>query len=383
VPRVYLDHNATAPVRPEATLAMLAALSEHWGNASSVHWAGAAAREAVERARAQVAALAGVAAEQLTFTSGATESNNMALLAAAHRNAREDERDEIVSCASEHASLLESCALLREQGLRVRMLQLDRDGRLDPARFEAELGPRTRLASVMWVNTETGVVQPIAELARAARRQGVRFHTDAAQALGKLPLGLGALPVDFASFSGHKLGGPKGVGALYARAERAPSLLRGGAQERGGRAGTLNVPGIVGFGAACEAAAGDRVERAERLGRIREWLWEEIEKRVPDVHRNGCAEHTAPHTLNVSFPGAAAEVLVEALDLEGFAVAAGSACHSGSVEPSHVVLAMGLGLERARSAIRISMGATTTPSDLEALMDVLPRVVARVRGALA
>jgi cysteine desulfurase len=381
VPRVYLDHNATAPVRPEATLAILAALSEHWGNASSVHWAGAAARDAVERARGQLALLAGVAPEHITFTSGATEANNMVFHGAGEADS---ERDEIVTCASEHASVLEPCALLRERGLRVRMLPLERDGRLDPARFEAELGPRTRLASVMWVNNETGVIQPIAELARVARRHAVAFHTDAAQALGKLPLALAELPVDFASFSAHKLGGPKGIGALYvASGERPRSLLRGGGQERGGRAGTLNVPGIVGFGAACQAAGADLGERAERLGRIRTWLWDELEKRIPDVQRNGSVEHGAPHTLNVSFPGAPAAVLVEALDLEGFAVAAGSACHSGSSEPSHVVLAMGLGLERARSAIRISMGATTQRCDLEALLDVLPRVVARVREAHA
>jgi cysteine desulfurase len=379
VPRVYLDHNATAPVRPEATAAIVAALSGHWGNASSVHWAGAEARAAVERARGQVASLAGVAPGQLTFTSGATESNNMVLAAAC---GAADGRDEILSCASEHASVLESCALLRERGLQVRWLPLEQDGRLDPARFEAELGARTRLASVMWVNNETGVIQPIAELARAAQRHGVRFHTDAAQALGKIPLALAALPVDFASFSGHKLGGPKGVGALYARGERAPSLLRGGGQERGARAGTLNVPGIAGFGAACAAAAADLAERTERLGGLRAQLWDELEKRIPDVQRNGSAEHCAAHTLNVSFPGAAAEMLVEALDLEGFAVAAGSACHSGSVEPSHVVLAMGLGLARARSAIRISMGASTQRADIEALIEVLPRVVARVRGAL-
>jgi cysteine desulfurase len=378
VSRVYLDHNATTPVRPEAIAAVLAALSEHWGNPSSVHSDGAEARAAVERARAQVASLAGVPSEQIVFTSGATESNNIVLQSALA------EDGEIVTCASEHASVLEVCAFLRERGRGVRVLPVESDGRLDPARFEAALDGRTRLASVMWVNNETGVVQPIRLLAEAARRRGVRFHTDAVQALGTLPLGLADAPIAFASFSAHKLGGPKGVGALYvAGGERVPTLLRGGSQERGRRAGTVNVPGIAGFGAACAAAATDRSERTRRLGTQRDRLWSEIEKRVPDVQRNGSVEHCAPHVLNVSFGGAPAELLVEALDLEGFAVAAGSACHSGSNEPSHVLLAMGLGSERARSAIRISMGATTQPHEIDALLDVLPHVVARIRSALA
>ncbi|MEX2206845.1 MAG: cysteine desulfurase family protein [Myxococcota bacterium] len=379
---VYLDYNATAPLRPEALRAMNDVLAHTHGNPSSTHAFGAAARAALARARKQVADALGVTADSIVFTSGATEANNTVLRQVARTLAGRDVH--LVSCATEHPSVLEELRALGAEGCRVTILPVERDGRLDVSRFEAALGPSTRLASVMWANNETGVIQPIAELARAAAARGVPFHSDGVQALGKLPLALAALPVDYASFSAHKLGGPKGVGALYVRpgVELVP-LLRGGSQEKGRRPGTENVPGIVGFGAACEAAGAEFEHAHARHDRLRERLWDGIRAALPDALRNGAREHTLAHTLNVSFPGASGEALVEALDLEGVAVATGAACHAGSTEPSHVLSAMGLARELGASAIRFSLGSGVDDAALARVLEVLPRVVTRVRQARA
>ena len=380
--RIYLDHNATTPVRSEAVAAMLRALQEDWGNPSSVHWAGSVARDALVRAREQVAALLGSSPDTVVFTSGATEASNTVIRHAARR--APGQGDHVVTCSTEHPAVLEVCEELREEGLRVTVLPVERDGRLDPERFAAALGESTLLASVMWVNNETGVIQPIPELAERARARGVPFHTDAVQALGKLPLELGRLPVDYASFSAHKLGGPKGIGALYVREGlRIGSLLRGGPQERRRRAGTENVPGAVGFGAACEAAGRDMVERGRKLGALRDRLWEGISAKIPDAQQNGSLEHRVPHTLSVSFVGADGEALVAALDLEGIAVASGAACASGSTEPSHVLVAMGIPQRIGAGSIRVSLGVGTDEAEIEALLAVLPDIVARVRVAHA
>ena len=374
---IYLDHNASAPLRPEALRAFAAAAAGTFGNASSAHAFGAEARAVLSRARRQVATLAGVAPETIVFTSGATESNNTvfrALGSGAHA----------VVCATEHPSVLEEAAALRVRGPRVTLLEVGRDGRVDPARFAAALAPGTALASVALANHETGVIQPIAELAELAAARGVRFHCDAAQALGKLPLGLRAWPVDWASFSAHKLGGPKGIGALYVR-PGAPfeALLRGGAHERGRRAGTENVPAVAGFGAACEAAGAALYGEAKRVAELRDALWAGIARAVPDAVRNGSHEHVLPHVLDVSFPGVSGEALVEALDLEHVAVSTGAACHSGSTEPSPVLLAMGVPDALARAALRMSLGPTTTRAQLQRVLELLPALVARVRRARA
>ena len=379
---VYLDYNATAPLRPEVLRALSDVLAHVHGNPSSTHAFGAAARAALARARRQVADALGVAADSIVFTSGATEANNTVLRQAAR--AAPDRDVQLVTCATEHPSVLEEVRALEADGCRVTILPVERDGRLDLERFSAALTPGTRLASVMWANNETGVLQPIAELARRAAARGVPFHSDGVQALGKVPLALAELPIDYASFSAHKLGGPKGIGALYVRpgAELVP-LLRGGSQEKGRRPGTENVPGIVGFGAAC-AAAGAELERAHaRHERLRERLWDGIREALPDALRNGAREHTLAHTLNVSFEGASGEALVEALDLEGIAVATGAACHAGSTEPSHVLSAMGLSGELGASAIRFSLGPGSDDEAIARVLEVLPRVVARVRQARA
>ena len=374
---IYLDHNASAPLRPEAARALADTAARVFGNASSAHAFGAEARAALSRARKQVASLAGIAPDALVFTSGATESNNTVLRQVPSGAG-------VVTSATEHPSVLEEVAPLRARGVRVTVLDVERDGRLDPRRFADALTPGTALASVQWANSETGVTQPIAALARAAAERGVAFHCDAAQALGKLPLELGALPVDYASLSAHKLGGPKGAGALYVRpgAALAP-LLRGGAQERGRRAGTENVPAIAGFGAACDAARDELAKGAERLRALRDSLWRGIERAIPDVVRNGSAEHVLPHVLDVSFAGASGEALVEALDLEGIAVSTGAACHSGSTEASPVLRAMGVSEELAASALRFSLGPGNDAAQIEHVLARLPELVARVRRARA
>jgi cysteine desulfurase len=374
---IYLDHNAGAPLRPEALRALSAAHAQIFGNASSAHGFGAEARAALSRARRQVATLAGVAPETLVFTSGATESNNTVLCqvaAGAH----------LVVSATEHPSVLEQLAALRARGVRVTVVPVARDGRLELERFTRALEPDTALASVQTANHETGVLQPIAELATAAAARGISFHTDAAQAFGKAPLGLASLPVDYASFSAHKLGGPKGTGALYVRpgAALAP-LLHGGTQERGRRAGTENVPAIAGFGAACEAARAELAESSLLLTRLRDSLWAGIALTVPDVVRNGGPDQVLAHVLDVSFPGASGEALVEALDLEGIAVSTGAACHSGSTEPSPVLLAMGVPEALARAALRFSLGPSNDAAQIEYVLSRLAEVVARVRRARA
>jgi cysteine desulfurase len=377
---VYLDYNATAPVGPEVQRAIADVLAQVHGNPSSTHAFGAAARAVLARARKQVAASVGVAPETIVFTSGATEANNTVLRHAARAAPGPDVH--VVTCATEHPAVLEEARSLAADGCRVTVLPVERDGRLDADRFAAALTPGTRLASVMWANNETGVIQPIAELARRAAAQGVPFHTDAVQALGKLPLALSSLQVDYASFSAHKLGGPKGVGALYVRqGVELASLLRGGSQEKGRRPGTENVPGIVGFGAACERAQGELERAHARHARLRERLWDGIREALPDAVRNGAREHSLAHTLNVSFAGVSGEALVEALDLEGIAVATGAACHAGSTEPSHVLSAMGLPRELGASAIRFSLGPGIDDAAIARVLDVLPSVVARVRKA--
>ncbi|HTO55912.1 MAG TPA: cysteine desulfurase family protein [Myxococcota bacterium] len=374
---IYLDHNASAPLHPAALAAIQDALVGAFGNPSSAHAAGAEARARLSRARRQVAALSGVSPEAIVFTSSASEANNTVLrsLGAGAR---------LVTSAVEHPSVLEEAAALERRGGRVTVLPVGRDGRLDPDAFSAALEPGTALASVQWANHETGVVQPIAELAGRARAAGVPFHSDAAQALGKTPLALESLPIDLASFSAHKLGGPKGVGGLFVRATAALTpLLRGGMQERGRRAGTENVPGIAGFGAACEAAGAALASEPAGLSSLRDSLWRGIEKSIPGALRNGGPEHVLPHVLDVAFPGASGEALVEALDLEGIAVSTGAACHSGSTEPSPVLLAMGVPEETARAALRFSLGPRNDGSEIERVLAVLPEIVARVRRARA
>lgn len=376
--RIYLDHNATTPLHPDVLDAMQAALRELPGNPSSTHAEGGAARAAVEAARARVAAAVGAAPEAIVFTSGATESNNAAihgcLSAAAGRR-------EIVTTCVEHPSVSEPLAALEKTGWRVARLPVGRDGLLDPVAFEAALGSETALAAILWANNETGVVQPAGRLVEIARARGVPVHLDATQCIGKLPVDVAALGVDTLAASGHKQNGPKGVGLLYVRpGVPFEPLLRGGSQERGRRGGTENVAGIVGLGVACEIAARDGPDRAARAATLRDRLWEGIAAKIPGARRNGALHAMLPNTLNVCLPGAPSDVLLEALDLEGVAVSAGAACHSGAIAPSRVLLAMGLSQAEARSSLRLSVGLGVDEAQIDRVLSLLPDLVSRVRA---
>lgn len=379
--RIYLDHNATTPLRDEVVDAMLECLRVNWGNPSSTHAEGAAARAAIERARRQVAELVGASPEEVFFTGGATEANNAILQGLLRGDSPERQ---LVTTTAEHPSVGEVAALLEAGGVAVTRVPVDESGLVDPASIEAAIDSRGTLVSVIWANNETGVLQDVREIARRVQAQGARFHVDATQALGKLPIDLSGLPISLLSCSAHKLNGPKGVGALVDRSQLGiPPLLHGGGQERRWRGGTENVAGIVGFGVACELARAELPERMRRSADLRDRLWEGIQARVPRVRRNGSPEHVLPNTLNVEFEGAAGEVLLQALDVEGVAVSAGAACHSGSITPSHVLSAMGRTPEQARASLRLSVGHGSDEAQVDRAVELLAEIVERSRGAVA
>lgn len=385
----YLDHAATTPLREEALEAMLPFLRDQYGNPSSVHGPGRRARVAVERARECVAAVLGAEPGEVVFTSGGTEADNAAIRGALTGAAlRETGRPGLVTSAVEHEAVLQTAEALHEAGHPVAVLAPDAEGRLEPEAVAAAVTEETGLVSAMLVNNEVGTVNPVAEIAAVARARGARVHTDAVQAAGLLPLGVDALGVDLLSLSAHKVGGPKGAGALYVRAGTpfAPSQT-GGAQERRRRGGTENVAAIVGFAEALALAEAEREGHAARLRTLRADLADRVRQRFGDgVRVNTPADQAAPHVLNVSFrPGAAGpldgEMLLVGLDLEGVHVSAGSACTSGALEPSHVLLALGVDRETAGATVRFSLGRGTTPEDVEAAAAALERVVGRMGGA--
>jgi cysteine desulfurase len=376
--RIYLDYNAGAPLVPEARHAMAAYLEDAGGNSSSVHWAGRRARAALDDARAAIATLIGATPGEIVLTSGGTEANNLALRGAVG-GAR---GGHIVTTAIEHASVLETCSALSTQGYEVTCVGVDRLGRVDPDAVGAAIRPETAVVSVGLANSEVGTIQPIARVSRHARTRNVPLHVDAVQAAGKIPVSVDGLGVDLLSLSGHKIGGPPGVGALYVRV-RTPleRQVAGGPQERGRRGGTENVLGAVGFGAAARVAGAHLESEAARHAALIQALWMRIAGTIADASRNGPqGKGAVPNTLSVSFPGADADALVIGLDLAGIAVSAGSACDAGSLRPSHVLLAMGRPAAEARSALRISIGRETTAGDLARLVDALPGIVAQSRG---
>jgi cysteine desulfurase len=378
-PRVYLDNAATTRVLPEVAAAMAEALMGRFGNPSSLHGAGRDARKALEDARAAVARCLGAAPREVVFTSGGTESDNLALFGTA-RALREKGRH-LVTSAIEHPAVLSAARALEAEGWALTVVGVDGEGRVSPDDVERALRPDTVLVSVMLVNNETGVVQPVSEIARRARARGVAVHTDAVQGLGKIPVDVGALGVDLLTISAHKIHGPKGVGALWARAgaDLRPSQV-GGHQEWNRRPGTENVAGIVGFAVAAGRACRDLPRRAAAVRALRERLERGLTERVGRVRVNGAGAERVPAIASVSVEGAEGESMLIGLDLEGVCVSTGSACSSGSATPSHVLAAMGLPRERAQGSLRLSLSGETTAAEIDAAVEALARVAARLRA---
>lgn len=378
--RVYLDYNATGPLAPEAADATVEALRNVWGNASSVHAAGQRAKSVLDGTRAEVARLLGGEPGEVVLTCGGTEADNLAIRGTAQTRAGEGRRH-LIASAIEHEAVLNTVRALGRQGWRTTLLPVGSDGVVDPASLAAVIDDETAIVSVMQVNNETGTIQPITELARLAHARGAWFHTDAVQSVGRIPVDVCALDVDLLSCSGHKFGGPKGAGALWIRRGLALTpQLTGGRQERNRRAGTENVPALAGLGAAAAAARRALATAPGRLAALRDRLEQGVLTQVSGVAVNGDPARRAPQTSNVSFEGVEGESLLIALDLEGVAVSTGSACSSGSLEPSHVLRAMGLPPSRVQGAIRFSVGAGTTDSDIDYTLEILPRLVSRLRS---
>lgn len=376
--RIYLDHNATTPLHPEVGEAMARASRDVWGNPSSPHAEGHAARSRIESAREAVAGLLGVAPRRIVFNSGATEGNCSVF----HGLGRQPGggRRVLVS-AVEHPSVSAPAQALEARGYRVETLPVDADGLVDPGLLESRLGAEVALVSVQWANHETGVLQPIGALAAPLRERGIPFHVDATQRAGRLPIDLAPLGLAALTLSAHKFNGPKGVGCLVlGEGALDVSLCSGGGQERGRRAGTENLLGIIGLGRAAEIAVDGLAERASVDAALRDRLWRGIEDAIPGVRRNGAPQQVLPNTLNVEFADTPGEVLLQALDLEGVAASLGAACSSGSIEPSPVLLAMGRGVEAARASLRFSLGLGVDAAQIDRVLALLPGLVARARA---
>ena len=384
---IYLDCNATTPVDPRVLEAMLPYFREAFGNASSIHSAGQHARAAVDGAREFVARLIGAKPAEIVFTSGGTEADNLALLGVvASSPARGTAgttraRKHIVTTAIEHHAVLNTCQALEEQGVEVSYVPVGSDGIVDPDDVRRALTPETILISVMHANNEIGTIQPIEEIGRIAAEADVYFHCDAVQSAGKLPLDVDRLGVDLLSVSAHKIYGPKGVGALYVRpgTPLEPQFF-GGHHERDRRPGTENVPGIVGLGKAAELALAHLKEDADRMAALRNRLEESLVDSISAVRVNGDRRRRVSNTTNLTFVNAGGEALLIALDLQGIACSTGAACSSGAVEPSHVLTAIGLSDEEARSSLRFSLGRGTTAEEIDAAIAMIPRIVERIRA---
>jgi len=377
---LYADYNATTPLDPEVRRAMAEALDGSFGNPSSIHRAGQEARRLVERARAEVAAFIGAEPDEIVFCSGGTEADNLAVLGAVA--AAKTGRTSVVTSAIEHPAVLEPCAHLQRQGHTVTFLGVDREGRVDLSGLEAALGSGVGLVSVMLANNDTGVIQPIGEVARAAARCGALVHTDAVQAAGRLAIDVERLGVSLLSLSAHKLHGPKGAGALYVRRGVALApLVHGGRQERTLRPGTENVPAIVGFGKACELARVRLEEDSRRVQELRDRFEANVKARVPSVRVNGGGAPRLPNTANLAFAGLDGEALVINLDLLGMAASRGAACSAADQNPSHVLLAMGQSEAEARASVRFSFGRGTTAEEIDRAVDLVGQALDPVRGA--
>ena len=374
---IYMDNHATTPIAPEVLEAMLPYLTTHFGNASSTHPIGVTAKDAVDKARQQVAELLGCSEEEIIFTSGATESDNLAVRGIAY--ACKEQGNHIITSTAEHHAILDTCHALATEGFETTYLPVDKYGRVSPDDVEAAITPRTILMSFMYANNEVGTINPIADIATIAAKHGVPFHSDAVQGIGQLPSDMERLGVDLASLTAHKIYGPKGIGALYIRrnSSRPHSLFHGGGQEDGIRPGTLNVAGIVGLGAACALAKNYMDTGKSCVATLRDSLHQKLNARLEDIHLNGHPEQRLPGNLNLCFAGVQSHALL--MGLKNVAVSTGSACDSESVKASHVLVAMEIPNELALTAVRFGLGRYNTAEEIDVVADEVVKVVNRLR----
>jgi cysteine desulfurase len=378
--RIYFDYNATTPLAPEVTEAVVAATRDLFGNASSVHYFGQQAKAAMDGSRSALAALIGADPSEVVFTGGGTESDNFAIRGAAEA-LESMKRRHLIASAIEHEAVLNTLKALTRRGWRTTLLPLDQSGVVSPDRLREVITGDTALVSVMHANNEIGTIQPITELAAVAHEHGALMHTDAVQSVGKIAVDVRALGMDLLSLSGHKFNGPKGAGALWIkRGTRLQPYQTGGKHERSRRAGTENVPALAGLGVAATLAASKMSREAERVGALRDRLEDGVLRSVPGTAVNGERDQRVPNTTNISFDRVEAESLLIALDLEGIAVSTGSACSSGTLEPSHVLRAMGFPPHRTQNSLRFSLGLFSTEQEVDRVIEVLPRLVEKLRG---
>ncbi len=375
---IYLDNAATTKVAPEVVDAMLPYFTEKYGNPSSIYGLGSAAKSAIGNTRDIIAESIGAKAEEIYFTAGGSEADNWALKAVAESYAEKGKH--IITCKIEHHAILHTCKYLEKQGFEVTYLDVDGDGLVRPADVEAAIRPDTILISIMFANNEIGTIQPVAEIGAIARKHGVLFHTDAVQAYGQVPISVQELSIDLLSASGHKLNGPKGIGFLYARNSiKLRSLIHGGAQERSRRGGTENVPAIVGFGVAVKRAMEGMTQKTERERELRDYLIGRIEEEIPYCRLNGHRELRLPNNVNFSFRFIEGESLLIMLDMKGICASSGSACTSGSLDPSHVLLAIGLKHEEAHGSLRLTLSEENTKEELDYVVQAVKEIVSRLR----
>jgi cysteine desulfurase len=377
--RIYLDHAATTPTRPEVVKAMLPFFTDAFGNPSSIYSHGRETKGAVEEARTKVAELIGTRSEEIVFTGGGTEADNFALKGVAYAN--EPKGNHIITSSIEHHAVLEVCKFLGRRGFRITYLPVDKYGLVDPDDVKRAITAKTILISVMHANNEVGTIEPVEEIGKIAREAGVYFHTDAVQTVGHIPVNVDKLNVDLLSISAHKLYGPKGVGALYVRkGTKLVSLMHGGEQEKRRRAGTENVPAIVGLGKAVELAGQEIGREAKRLAYLRNKLIKGLGEKIDHIRLNGHPTRRLPNNVNISVDFVEGESMLLSLDLEGICASTGSACSSASLEPSHVLLALGLPPEQAHGSLRFTLGRENTEADIERVLEVLPAIVAKLRA---
>jgi cysteine desulfurase len=379
MPRIYLDHAATTPTHPEVVKVMLPYFTDAFGNPSSIYSYGQEAKGAIEEARTKVAELIGARSEEIIFTSGGTEADNHALQGIAYAN--EHKGNHIITTPIEHHAVMEACEFLKRRGFRITYLPVDEYGLVDPRDVKKAITDKTILITVMHASNEVGTIEPISEIGKIAQEAEVYFHTDAVQAVGHIPVNVDDLSVDLLSISAHKLYGPKGVGALYVRkGTRLVSIMHGGEQEKRRRAGTENVPSIVGLGKAMEIAGQEMGKETEWSNYLRDKLIKDLMERIDHIRLNGHPTKRLPNNVNVSVYFVEGESMLLNLDLEGICASTGSACSSASLEPSHVLLALGLPPEQAHGSLRFTLGRENTEADVERVLEVLPGIVAKLRA---